>query len=201
MHRGVLVAGRPDAFVIFSFASAYANLSKALVANGAWGADRTYGTDALAIQNLPKIAGSDATEGLRGTAPGTPQTSPAALAFDRLYASRRGPAAQTFAAQTFDAVILCYLSAIQAGKADGPVMANSVREVSAPPGKIYAWPKLPAAIEEIEFAGDIDYQGASGPIDMNSAGDATAGSYDLFRFRNGRLEVYDEVPVGRPTAG
>jgi hypothetical protein len=36
---------------------------------------------------------------------------------------------------------------------------------------------------------------------MNAAGDPTAGAYDLFRFRAGRLEVYDQVPVGAPAAG
>ena len=44
---------------------------------------------------------------------------------------------------------------------------------------------------------DIDYEGASGPIDMDRAGDATAGVYDLFRFRDGKIWLFDEVQVPR----
>jgi hypothetical protein len=80
-------------------------------------------------------------------------------------------------------------------------MAAAVRRISAPPGQKYTWQQLPQAIRALEQGRDIDYDGASGPIDMNAAGDPTAGAYDLFRFRAGRLEVYDQVPVGAPAAG
>jgi ABC-type branched-subunit amino acid transport system substrate-binding protein len=198
----IVPAGKDvDAYALFGFASSYQKLAPALLSTGRWSPGQTYGPDALAIRSLPAAAGADATEGLRGTAPGAPEGTPATEAFDRLYDRTGGPKRQAFDAQLFDAVVLCYLSAVKAGRADGKAMAATVRQISAPPGQKYTWQQLPQAIHALEQGREIDYDGASGPIDMNSAGDATAGAYDLFRFRGGRLEVYDQVPVGQPASG
>jgi ABC-type branched-subunit amino acid transport system substrate-binding protein len=190
-----------DAFALFSLASTYQKLAAALLETGRWDPGQTYGPDALATRSLPAAAGAEATDGLRGTAPGAPEGNPATEAFDRLYDHAGGPKRQAFDAQNFDAVVLCYLSAVAAGRAEGRAMAAAVRRISAPPGQKYTWEQLPQAIRALEQGRDIDYDGASGPIDMNPAGDPTAGAYDLFRFRAGRLEVYDQAPVSAPASG
>jgi branched-chain amino acid transport system substrate-binding protein len=195
-----LVSGDPDAWALFTFAPAYPELSRALLDTGRWSADRTYVTDALAQPDLPKLAGVEATEGLRGTAPGSPDDNPATAAFDKLYSSSPGPKPQTFDAQAFDAAILCYLSAVGAGKAEGPSMAKIVRRISGPPGRVYTWEQLPRAVEALAGGEDIDYEGASGPIDLNGAGDATAGAYDLYRYQDGKITVYDQVIVPKRAA-
>ncbi len=195
-------AGRNiDAFALFGLASTYQKLAAALLQTGRWDPGETYGPDALATRSLPAAAGAEATDGLRGTSPGAPEGNPATEAFDRLYDQAGGPKRQAFDAQLFDAVVLCYLSAVEAGRADGRAMAAAVRRISAPRGQKYTWEQLPQAIRALERGRDIDYEGASGPIDMNAAGDPTAGAYDLFRFRAGRLEVYDQAPVGAPASG
>jgi hypothetical protein len=140
--------------------------------------------------------GNATVEGFRGTAPGAPEKNPEpAKAFDRLYTSAAGPKRQTFDAQLFDATILCYLSAVAAGEADGTKMAAEVRDVSAPPGTSYSWEQLPQAIKALQDGKDINYIGAAGEIDMNDAGDATAGVYDLYRFKNGKISIYSELPI------
>ena len=92
-------------------------------------------------------------------------------------------------------MILCYLAAVAAGKPDGAAMAKELRAVSGPGGKKYTWKQLPDAIKALQGGDDIDYEGASGPIDLDDKGDPTAGVYDLFRFRNGKADVFGEVPV------
>jgi ABC-type branched-subunit amino acid transport system substrate-binding protein len=189
-----IVSGSPAAFVIVASTGAYRKLGPALVRTGVWDPVRTFVTDGLAVNDLPKMAGSEATEGMRGTVPGSPDTGAAAEGFDQLYAkdgSRRG----LFDAQTFDAVILCYLAAVAAGKPDAGAMAQELRAVSGPGGKKYTWKQLPDAIKALQDGDDIDYEGASGPIDLDDKGDPTAGVYDLFRFENGKADVFGEVPV------
>jgi ABC-type branched-subunit amino acid transport system substrate-binding protein len=188
-----------EAYTIFGFPGGYQALAEPLLRAGRWDSDRTYVPDALAARLLPRGAGTELTEGLRGTAPGAPEGSPATEAFDRLFAAGNGPKRQAFAAQTFDAAILCYLAAVRAGSADGKAMAKEVRAVSGPPGTKYTWEQLPQAVRAIQQGRDIDYQGASGPLDLNAAGEPTAGVYDLFRFRDGKLQVYGQQSVG--TAG
>ena len=90
---------------------------------------------------------------------------------------------QTFDAQNFDAVVLCYLAAVAAGSTDGTDMAATVRDISAPPGDPFTWEELPDAIKALQNGDDIDYQGASGAIDMDENGDATAGVYDIYEYK------------------
>ena len=173
-------------------------LGPALVQTGDWDPDLTFVTDGLASSDLPKNAGREATEGMRGIAPGSPETGPAAEAFDKLYTDAPGPGRQTFDAHNFDAVILCYLAAVAAGGTDGPDMAKELTGLSGPGGDKYTWQQLPDAIKALEDSKDIDYEGASGPIDLNEDGDPTAGVYDEYRFRDGRVEVFSQVPVEPP---
>jgi ABC-type branched-subunit amino acid transport system substrate-binding protein len=197
-EAGKLAQGRPDGWVIFDFPDTYSALSRSLVATNLWDARQTWVTDSLASPDLPGQAGVEETEGLRGTAPGTPSRGRAADAFATLFASGSGPDEQRFDAQTFDAVVLCYLSAVAAGSTDGAKMAAKVRAISAPPGRKYTWEQLPQAIRALAAGDDIDYQGASGPIDMNHAGDPTAGFYDLFRFQDRKVALYGEAQVPAP---
>ena len=58
--------------------------------------------------------------------------------------------------------------------------------MSAPPGRKFTWLQLDQAIKALEAGQDIDYEGASGPINMNDDGDPTAGVYDVYEFKGGR---------------
>jgi branched-chain amino acid transport system substrate-binding protein len=57
---------------------------------------------------------------------------------------------------------------------------------------------LPEAIKALQNGDDIDYQGASGAIDMDDAGDATAGVYDIYEFKGANLDIIGEEPVINP---
>jgi branched-chain amino acid transport system substrate-binding protein len=193
-----IAGGNPDGFVIVDFPETYQKVGPALVRTGEWDARKSFVTDGLASSDLPKNAGREATEGMRGTAPGSPDTGAAPEAFDKLYTAAKGPGRQTFDAQNFDAVMLCYLAAVAAGSTDGKDMADELRNVSGPGGDKFTFEQLPQAIEALENGDDIDYEGASGPLDLNEDGEPTAGVYDLFRYRNGEVDVYDETPVTPP---
>jgi len=190
-----ITQGNPDAFLIIDFPETYANVGPALVRTGRWSTADTWVTDGLITASLPEDAGRQATEGLRGTAPGVPDENEAAVAFDELYTQAPGPERQTFDAQNFDAVMLCYLAAVAAGSTEGVDMAEQLQAVSAPGGEQYTFEQLPRAIEALQNGEDIDYQGASGPIDLDDDGNPTAGVYDVYEFRGGALEPIDEVPL------
>ena len=79
-----------------------------------------------------------------------------------------------------------------------PTWPRSSRTISGPGGTEYTWEELPEAIEALQNGEDIDYTGASGAIDMDEAGDATAGVYDIYEFTDGAPEPIDEVEVATP---
>ena len=192
-----IVGGSPDAIVIVDFPETYNKVGPALVRTGDFDPTKTFVTDGLISGDLAEGAGEDAVEGLRGTAPGVPDDDTSAQAFDTAYkaAEPKDVDRQTFDAQNFDAVVLCYLAAVAAGSTEGADIAENIASVSAPEGDPYTWEELPAAIEALQAGDDIDYQGASGAIDMDDAGDATAGVYDIYEFKGGVPEAVDEVEV------
>ena len=133
---------------------------------------------------------------MRGTAPGSPDSGAASEAFDKVYTARRGPERQTFDAQNFDAVILCYLAAVAAGSTDGKEMAASCRTSPARRGTKYTFEQLPEAIKALQDGDDINYEGASGPLDLNDHGDPTVGRLRHLSIQ-GRQDRRrsDELPV------
>ena len=193
-----IVRGNPDGWVIIDFPETYAKVGPALVRTGDWDPKKSFITDGLASGQLPKDVGRDATEGMRGTAPGSPDSGEAAQAFNKAYEAAGGPDRQTFDAQNFDAVVLCYLAAVAAGSTDGKDMAAELQDVSGPGGDKYTFEQLPEAIDALQNGDDIDYEGASGPVDLNEDGDPTSGVYDIYRYKDGKLEVFDELPVEEP---
>jgi len=193
-----ITTGKPDAFVIIDFPETYGKLAERLVETKKFDSTKTFATDALAASDLPQTAGEKATEGLRGIAPGAPDEGRLAKAFQELWKrSEIEPEVgrTTFDAQNFDAVILCYLSAVAAGSTNGVEMASELAEITAPPGEPFTWEQLPEAIKALQEGTDIDYEGASGQIDMDEGGDPTAGVYAVYRYSGGALDIFDEVPV------
>jgi ABC-type branched-subunit amino acid transport system substrate-binding protein len=197
-----IASGNPDAFVIIDFPETYNKVGPALVRTGNWDPKKTFVTDGLISSTLAEDAGEDAVEGMRGTAPGAPDKGSPTDQFDDAYNQFKptNVERQTFDAQNFDAVILCYLAAVAAGSTDGTDMAAEVRDISGPPGDSYTFLNLSDAITALQDGDDINYNGASGEIDMDEAGDATAGVYDEFQFKGGVPEAVGELPVAEKVA-
>jgi ABC-type branched-subunit amino acid transport system substrate-binding protein len=189
-----LTSGNPDNFVIIDFPETFAKLGPALVRTGNWEAGKTFITDGLSSTELSEEVGGEATEGMLGTAPGT-FSGEAPDNFDRLYKQAPGPARNLFDAPVFDNVILCYLAAVAAGSSEGDAIAESIVDVTGPGGAKYTFEQLPQAIEALEEGKDIDFEGASGPIDWDDNGDLSRYIYDISEFKGGKLVKLDTVEV------
>jgi hypothetical protein len=102
----------------------------------------------------------------------------ASAAFSELFSSSKPTDVEfaPYAAEAFDATILCYLAAVAAGSADGKEMAQMLIDNTAPAGAEYSWEELPEAVEALEAGEDINYTGASGPIDLDENGNASASA-------------------------
>jgi ABC-type branched-subunit amino acid transport system substrate-binding protein len=190
-----IVSGNPDTIVIIDFPETFANVGPALLRTGDYDPANAWGTDGLTIGPVkpPEIVA-----GMVLTSPGSPAKGQVPEAFAKLFAQSEPTDVKqaTFAAQNFDAVVLCYLAAVAAGSTDGQEMADQVRDISGPPGDKYSFEDLAGAIEALQNGDDIDYEGTSGAIDMDEAGDPTTGVYDISEFQpNGELKKIDEVPV------
>jgi ABC-type branched-subunit amino acid transport system substrate-binding protein len=189
----------PDAILVIDDVRGFSELVPALAAGGSWDPSTTWGSDQLVSPGLPGVVGAGSIDGMRALAPGTPSDEEASAAFGDLFKGSDGGVRQApFAAQEFDATVLCYLAAVAAGSTDGQKMADHLIDITAPGGEQFTWQQLPDAIKALEDGKDIDYTGASGPIDMDVHGDPTAGVFDVYRYRGNGVEVVGEVSAEKP---
>jgi ABC-type branched-subunit amino acid transport system substrate-binding protein len=186
-----LVQGSPDAWVIVDFPETWAKVGPAVVRAGGWEPEQTFTTDGLASDDLPGDVGERATEGMRGTRPAPGGEAPAGEAFGRVFEERaEGIGRQTFDAQAFDAVMLAFLAALKAGSSDPEAIRDNLQDVSGPPGDPYTFEELGDAIQAVLNGEDVDYEGASGPINFDENGDPSpeGAIYETWEFRGGALE-------------
>jgi branched-chain amino acid transport system substrate-binding protein len=191
-----IVSGNPDAIAIIDFPETFEKVGPALERTGNFDTNKTFITDGLASGDLV-TALDPLMEGIRGTAPGTPEAGAASQAFDQLYqqSEPRNVDRNTFDAQNFDAVILCYLAAVAAGSTDGQEMADQLQDLTGPPGTKYTWEQLPDAVTALQNGEDIDYLGAAGEIDLDDNGDPEKGVYDVYRIENADFSPIRQVDV------
>jgi ABC-type branched-subunit amino acid transport system substrate-binding protein len=119
--------------------------------------------------------------GMRGTTP-LPETTDAVEAFQARMLEA-DPALEDFnyGPETYDAVMLIALAAQVAGT-DGIEYASEIINVSKEGEKCTTYADCLALIE----AGtDIDFDGVSGPLDMDGVGDPITGSYGVLSFGEG----------------
>ncbi len=177
--------------MIIDFPETFVKVGPALQRTGNWDPTKAWFTDGLASSDVPADVDAAIVEGMRGTAPGAPgqrkrrqrRSKPCTWV-----PSPKDVERQTFDAQQFDATILCYLAAVSAGSTDGQEMADALVDITAPGGEESPGSSCLSMIEALQNGDDIDYVGASGAIDLDENGDATAGVYDLYSFKGGELD-------------
>ena len=193
-----ILADNPDLFVIIDFEEPYNKLGPALTRTGdfdptnLWTADGLAFEDGVGATSIPL----ETLAGASGSRPSGPEeVPPAAEAFDKLYKSAGGPKARgTFDSQNFDAMSLCVLAAVAAGSNEGPAIAEQIQAVSGPPGDQYDYTQMADAITALQAGEDIDFEGVSGPIDLDENGEPAIGFYDLYEYDDqGKFSVTDKV--------
>jgi ABC-type branched-subunit amino acid transport system substrate-binding protein len=194
-----VISGSPNGVLVIDDLNGFSQLAPDLSSAG-WDPATAWGSDQLVSPGLPELVGPAAVAGMRALAPGTPEAEAPSAAFAQDFEAS-GPGGvklAPFAAQEFDATILCYLAAVAAGSTDGQKMADELIDITAPGGDEFSWQQLPEAIKALEDGEDIDYTGASGPIDMDVQGNPTSGVFDIYRYSADGLENAGEVEVEKP---
>ena len=196
-----LTAGAPDAYAIVDFPDGFARIAPDLLATGRFDPSRLFLPDALA---LPDVRGQGippaAVRGARGTLPGATWRGREGSAFDRIFASDPKPPRRQagFDAQSYDAAALCFLAAVAAGSDSGGNIAGQVQAVSGPPGLKVGPDQLKRGVAALRGGREIDYQGASGPLDLDRAGDPTVAEFGVYSYRDGRMRTAGAIAARKP---
>lgn len=93
-----------------------------------------------------------------------------------------------FAPQMYDAVMTVALAIQKAGSTDRAAIARALREVANGPGEVVGPGDFAKARDAIAAGRKVNYDGASGPIEYDAAGDA-AGAIDIWSVKGGAITV------------
>jgi branched-chain amino acid transport system substrate-binding protein len=170
-------AGAPDVIYLVPHPAVGISFLKAWTATGAgkfagqWYLNETLRTDAI-----PTNVGVAATTGMRGIVPaGNPSGNAAMVtAFDAVYGTASGSPTIPRVAENYDAVYLMALAIAQAGTStDVDAIRLALRSVANPPGVVVGPGEFAKAIDLIKAGTEINYEGASGTVDLDEKGNVT----------------------------
>jgi branched-chain amino acid transport system substrate-binding protein len=98
-----------------------------------------------------------------------------------------------FSANAYDALFLMALAMHRAGEASGTAVATNLRSVSQGDGVNVTVNEFQKATELLDEGNEINYQGASGAVDLNENLEPSTG-FEILKIRDGHPEVVEQVP-------
>jgi branched-chain amino acid transport system substrate-binding protein/neutral amino acid transport system substrate-binding protein len=142
-------------------------------------------TSETTVQEVIDAVGKKDMEGVQGMTPKADVTLAPYKKFAAAFEEANGEEPELFTANAYDATIMIGLAAVAAGSTDGAKIAEKLKDVSAPDGKkVTTFEEGAAALAAGE---DIDYEGASGPVDFDETG-SVADSYAILEIKAGKWE-------------
>ena len=105
----------------------------------------------------------------------------------------------SYGGQAYDCVMVMALAALAAGSTSGPDIIAQVQAVTGGGGtKCHDYAECAGLLAD---GADIDYEGVSGPLDLDDVGDPTWGRYIIGQYQDGELNPIDSQDVDVTTLG
>jgi len=189
---GEVVAADPDGIVVIGFDETAQILTGLIEQNMGPGDKFVYGTDGNMGNALAaNFDDPSVIAGMKGTLPGVDVDGTLADFRDQLLGVDPDLTDFSYAAETFDAIILVALGAAEAGTDDPTAIAAVLNDLTKDGEKCDNYADCLALID----AGtDIDYDGKSGPLDFIDAGEPSNASVLTLEFdADGVLQVVGSV--------
>lgn len=123
---------------------------------------------------VAELSKDKSEEAIFGVGPAYDLKNPALLRFSEAYNAKTGtqPSPAMYEPNYYDQIILFALAAAAAGDNSGEAIRNNLAKVSGPPGVEVS--SYADGVRELAAGNDIDYTGASGPIDFNEFGNVVS---------------------------
>jgi branched-chain amino acid transport system substrate-binding protein len=152
--------------------------------------DRYFSADGMVSDSLATELGSALEGKITMTKPGTPEIA-GADTFTKLATDAGVKADGVFVPNAYDAAFILALAVEQAGSADRAKVAAAVRDVATAPGDVILPGEWAKAKEAIAAGRGVNYEGATGSVDFNEAGEVLSVILHA-EFKDGKI-----VEVGR----
>ncbi|HUF33886.1 MAG TPA: ABC transporter substrate-binding protein [Acidimicrobiales bacterium] len=178
----------PDAVVVISFGEGFPLIAGLLEAGIS--ADQMYGGDGIfGPATIEGVDPSDpnVVDGMKviGAAGGAE--------FNERLAGDVSAGNYIYAGQVYDCAIIIALAAEISGSTDGAEFMDAVFDITRGGTECETFEECKQLIEDGEE--DINYNGASGPLELDDNGDPTVGRYAIGQFQDGELVIIDDQDV------
>ncbi|MBD1863744.1 MULTISPECIES: ABC transporter substrate-binding protein [Trichocoleus] len=176
--------GKPDAVVAVLYAETGSLLLKSAYEQGLTEGVQVMLTDGVKSDEFPKQVGKTSdgkfiiTNAI-GTVPGADGKSLDALA--KLWQEKKGQSVSAYVPHSWDAAVLLMLAAEAAKANTGEGVQSKLRDVANAPGTEVS--DVCEGLKLLRTGQDINYQGASGNVDIDENGDVI-GSYDVWSVKD-----------------
>ncbi|MDA7761125.1 ABC transporter substrate-binding protein [Aquiluna sp.] len=176
------LAGDPDAIVLITFDEA-----KTIVPEltSQFPGEKLYFVDGN-LTNYSEDFAAGTLEGAKGTYPGVNESKIADFVakLDSNWQARGNAALElnAYGPETYDAVIVLALAALEGRSTDGANMSEKLQEVSGGSGSGTKCTSFAECADIINGGGTADYDGPSGAITFNDVGDPTDGNILIQQF-------------------
>ncbi|NJN39015.1 MAG: ABC transporter substrate-binding protein [Acaryochloridaceae cyanobacterium CSU_3_4] len=187
-------ANKPDAVIAILYAETGALLLKSAYEQDLMEGVQVMLTDGVKSDEFATQVGKTSDDkfiltGAIGTVPGADGNALESLT--TLWKSKKKEAPPAYVPQTWDATALVLLAAQSAKSDSGDAIAAKLTEVANGPGKEVT--DVCEGLKLLEKGEDINYQGASGNVDIDKNGDVL-GVYDVWTVKDdGKLNVIGQV--------
>jgi ABC-type branched-subunit amino acid transport system substrate-binding protein len=168
--------GNPDVMIAIAYPESGRVFLRELIEGGQ--APSVIFSDGLKSPDMFEELGWDVFEGNYGTAAGSVE-SDAGTAFEAAWQAAYGELpAYPYLREVYDAIYLISLAAEKADSVESAAIRDALRDVANEPGTVInpgtdGWK---AAVEDLTAGEDINFEGASGPVDFDAAGDVSKGA-------------------------
>jgi branched-chain amino acid transport system substrate-binding protein len=175
-----VVDAAPDAVVVIGFNDDGGKVVKEMIAQGIGPEDiQIYTADGMQSSKFAATvdaANPAVAQGIKGTAPAA-NVGGVTHPFLDAYAATGNDT--IFSAYYYDCMMLIALAAQSAGSDDPAKIKDAMEEVSSGGEKCQTYADCKALLDDGK---DIDYDGASGPVDLVDPGQPTVGVYDVWAY-------------------
>ncbi|MCY1022921.1 ABC transporter substrate-binding protein [Pyxidicoccus sp. MSG2] len=192
-------AGKPQAIVIMGFSVGAAGLSRDLVASADISGVRFFASEAVFGPGFLTSADATVAQGMQGLVPTAALDDPNRLRFVEAYEAATGEGFDIEDSgrlqRTYDAVYLMALAMVKGGGATTEALRDNLIAVSGTKAAVGVPVNVGGFAEALELlsAGqEVNYEGASGPLDLDENGEPFRGTYLLWRIDGGQF-VFDKA--------
>ena len=160
-----------DAWLVVTYQAEFATMVNEIFSSGY--EPQLYGADSVSGDNVIENTPEGSMDGMKIVVPSAPEEQQSYQDFVSTFESEYDESPTVWSAYAYDCVVTAALSIQAAQEFTGVALGEVVRDVTRPDGEqVTSYQAAHDILADGGGPSDVDYQGVSGPIDLDENGDA-----------------------------